>query len=406
MRVAFAAMTDRRSGGLEAYVEAVLGALAGDGHDVALWHESTGPERHERIALPEGAARSRIDSLAALSAAFAWRPDAIVVNGLTNPEVEEGLLARRAAVFVAHNYYGSCISGTRAWTFPVVRPCPRTFGAACLLHYFPHRCGGRSPVTMARLYLRERRRLQAIGRAAAVITYSRHMRDVYLAHGIEPSRVVHLPYGPGPSAAPVPGPSARSGDPALRLAVMARLERLKGVHLLLDALPHVRRFTRAPVSLVVLGDGSARPALERQAEALMAGDADIRVSFAGWVSPGERDRLLNGAGMLVVPSAWPEPLGMVGDEAAHLALPVVAYDVGGVRDWLEDGVNGRLVPADPPAPEPLARAIAELFADPSALARLGAAGRERARQRTPALHARALAAVLESLSLQAAGHPR
>ena len=49
--------------------------------------------------------------------------------------------------------------------------------------------------------------------------------------------------------------------------------------------------------------------------------------------------------MLVVPSRWPEPFGMVGIEAMARGRPVVAFANGGIPDWLDDGNTGFLVPA-------------------------------------------------------------
>ena len=77
--------------------------------------------------------------------------------------------------------------------------------------------------------------------------------------------------------------------------------------------------------------------------------------------------------MLVLPSLWPEPFGLVGPEAMAYGKPVVAFDVGGVREWLVDRVNGLLVPrGDVPS---LAAAIAELQMDPQLRARLGEGAR-------------------------------
>ena len=63
------------------------------------------------------------------------------------------------------------------------------------------------------------------------------------------------------------------------------------------------------------------------------------------------------ADLLVVPSLWPEPFGLVGLEAARHRLPVAAFAVGGIPDWLRPGVNGYLAPGDPPTPGGLADAI-------------------------------------------------
>ena len=76
------------------------------------------------------------------------------------------------------------------------------------------------------------------------------------------------------------------------------------------------------------------------------------------------------ADLLVVPSLWPEPFGLVGLEAARHRLPVAAFAVGGIPDWLRPGVNGYLAPGDPPTPGGLADAIIACLEDPQTHARL------------------------------------
>ena len=48
--------------------------------------------------------------------------------------------------------------------------------------------------------------------------------------------------------------------------------------------------------------------------------------------------------VVAVSSLWPEPIATVGLEVMRYALPVVAFDAGGIRDWLFNDVNGFLVP--------------------------------------------------------------
>ena len=48
--------------------------------------------------------------------------------------------------------------------------------------------------------------------------------------------------------------------------------------------------------------------------------------------------------LLVVPSVWPEPFGSVGMAAARCGVPAAAFAVGGIPQWLHDGVNGHLAP--------------------------------------------------------------
>jgi len=87
--------------------------------------------------------------------------------------------------------------------------------------------------------------------------------------------------------------------------------------------------------------------------------------------------LMAAADLLVHP-ARQEPFGRVLLEAAVSGLPIVATDVGGTREMLEDGVSARLVPAGDAAA--LAHAIDALLRDDHERHRLGSAARERVEQ--------------------------
>jgi len=391
MRIALAAWSRRRAGGVETYVEHVLGALAAAGHDLALWSEVDEPRAAAPIALPPGTSEARLPS--EIDRALAWRPDAIVVNGLQDVAVERQLLEAGPSLFVAHNFYGTCISGTKSWSAPRPRPCARRFGPGCLVHYFPHRCGGLNPVTMLSLYGNERTRLAALDSARRIVTLSSFMRAEYLRHGFASDRVVCVPYGPGlDAAAPVSGGRA---DLPSRLIFVGRLERLKGVHVLLDAAQSASAALDRSLTLTIVGDGPERESLERRARA--SGDADsVKITFAGRLSPAERDARLANADLLVVPSLWPEPLGLVGFEAGRLGVPAVAFDVGGIRQWLTAGVNGWLVPGDPPTAAALGAALAGALRDRAVLSRMSAGAVQAALNApTPASHVEGLVSLLE-----------
>jgi glycosyltransferase involved in cell wall biosynthesis len=76
----------------------------------------------------------------------------------------------------------------------------------------------------------------------------------------------------------------------------------------------------------------------------------------------------------VFPSLWPETLGIVGIEALSRGVPVVASDLGGVREWCVDGETGVVVP--PKDPEAISRAVQRLLDDPEQLAAMGRRGIE------------------------------
>jgi glycosyltransferase involved in cell wall biosynthesis len=84
------------------------------------------------------------------------------------------------------------------------------------------------------------------------------------------------------------------------------------------------------------------------------------------------------ASAAVVPSVWGEPLGQVAVEAMLVGRAVVASDVGGLRDVVQHGVTGLLVP--PGDPGALAAALDSLLDDPQTRRRMGEAGRLQARR--------------------------
>jgi glycosyltransferase involved in cell wall biosynthesis len=77
--------------------------------------------------------------------------------------------------------------------------------------------------------------------------------------------------------------------------------------------------------------------------------------------------------------AWAEAFPYTILEAMSMELPIVATDVGGSGEAVEDGVTGRLVPARDPGA--LARAITDLLTDPDRARRLAGAARARYQDR-------------------------
>jgi glycosyltransferase involved in cell wall biosynthesis len=91
---------------------------------------------------------------------------------------------------------------------------------------------------------------------------------------------------------------------------------------------------------------------------------------------------------------WPEPFGLVGLEAASQGVPSVAFDVGGIGEWLTDGDNGRLAPGNPPRAEALADAIRWAAEHPADLAAMRPRALATARRMSLDAHVARLEAVL------------
>ena len=110
-------------------------------------------------------------------------------------------------------------------------------------------------------------------------------------------------------------------------------------------------------TLLLVGDGPDRAALEKQARAVGIGE---RVRFLGSLPAEDVARLLGAADVMMLPTRA-EGIANVWVEALACGTPVVTCDAGGVRDVIDRPEAGRIVARDAAA---LAAAAAELIADP------------------------------------------
>lgn len=134
-------------------------------------------------------------------------------------------------------------------------------------------------------------------------------------------------------------PFIRASNPEeVVLVFLGRLVHLKGVHHLVEAIGHLKG--RLPVRALLIGEGEEYCSLHSQCRELgVLGN----VEFLGWLdNPWQ---VLVSADLLVQPSLTEAaPLALI--EAMALGIPVVASDCSpGIRELLDNGQYGRLVPA-------------------------------------------------------------
>jgi glycosyltransferase involved in cell wall biosynthesis len=237
------------------------------------------------------------------------------------------------------------------------------------------------------VWLRTRALLHRLDAHVAVGEAScRRIEDFY---GLGRGTVVSIPNCvPDVALPPRPPRPARTAGAPLVVGSLGRLDAVKGYDVLLhalSALPDVRA--------VVIGEGAARPELERLAREL---DVTDRVELPGWADrPAE---LLPGFDVFCLPSRSEGfPLSIV--EAMLAALPVVATRVGSVAELVVDGETGIVVERDDV--DGLVAALDRLR-DDALRAKLGAAGRNRARQRYTVEH---MARAYEKLWERVVGAP-
>jgi len=390
IRLLLANTTARRVAGTEIYLEDLAAELGLRGVPVALLAERDIPVERGRIELPPGA-----PVLFGLEEAATWNPTAVLVNGRLDAIWEEEILARWPSAFFIHNYYGVCISGFKRHTHPKPEPCFRRLGPACLGLYLPRGCGGKNPFTMFQLYNRELAHQKRLRRYRLLLTHSEAMRDEYLRHDFPPERVAVLPFACLRDANNWPDPLAPAGardwegGPA-RILFAGRLESIKGGAELIDAVAQwIRRHGR-PAVLTIAGDGEQRELWRSLARDATGAQAGLLVNFPGWLDGETLALAYQENHVFAMPSLWPEPFGKGGMEAARFGCPSIGFAIGGIPQWLQEGVSGHLADWRGDASANLALALERTFASPEHYLALRRGAQRQARKFTSAAHCETL----------------
>ena len=151
---------------------------------------------------------------------------------------------------------------------------------------------------------------------------------------------------------------------------LRRFEPIYDIESLITAIPLVLREVPAAKFLLV-EKGSQEAELKKLAKSLGVSDS---VRFVGWVPGDELPRYLASADIYVSTSLSDAGLAGSTAEAMACGLPVIITDFGDNRKWVEDGVNGFIIP--PKAPEVLAAKIIHLLKDEETRKRFGSINQE------------------------------
>ncbi len=164
------------------------------------------------------------------------------------------------------------------------------------------------------------------------------------------------------------------------LVFVGRLVYEKGIDDLINA-AHILKARMPDLTVLVIGDGQDRPALEKQAEQLGVQD---RVKFKGWVPPEQVPDYMAAGDIFVGPSKMSpeggvEAQGLTFAEAMLAGCPVIATRSGGIPDIVRHEETGLLVSES--APDEITAAVEKLVNDPGLRNRLVNSGRELVREK-------------------------
>lgn len=286
------------------------------------------------------------------------KPGLIHVHNILNPHLLQVIAESGPAVMTVYDHRFFCPGRGKVKADGSL--CRQVFGLGCAECF-------KEEKYFVRLLALVRARLETVKKFTALIVAGRYMKQELTLAGVDETRI-HIipPFVHGLDQGQEPAGLGRE------VLFAGRIVWAKGIFDLLEALTQVDGHVR----LVVAGAGTRDEAVAARVKELKL---DKRIDFQGWAAHQDMARLYRRARLLVLPSRWQEPFGLAGLEAQTLARPVLAYDVGGVREWLQDGRTGIIVP--PGNTLALASGINVLMREPGQASALGRAGRDLAMER-------------------------
>ncbi|MDB4142975.1 glycosyltransferase family 4 protein [Akkermansiaceae bacterium] len=313
------------------------------------------------------------------------------VHSLSEPELLEVLFSLAPVVRTAHEPRMVCPGQGKFWA-KQEQICQLPMGKHCFLHAYTKRCCNRHPKRLIKAYRNVMYEQNIASRQyARVLANSHYTENLLLDAGFSVEGVTHLPLFTRSMAA-IDRTSVKSSQ---RILFVGRLSRTKGVHYLLRAMKMIHA-ALPHAELVLLGDGHDQYMFKQLTRELALEDV---VNFLGWVDRETVHAEISKAAVIAFPSIYPEAFGISGIEAMVQGKPVVAFDVGGVSDWLRDGINGSLIPVK--NTKAYADALIKILTDQELADQYGAAGHEIAiKEFNEDSHIKALSEIYEEVVLR------
>jgi glycosyltransferase involved in cell wall biosynthesis len=319
------------AGGAERYWQIVLPALREAGVDVRVIARTVTDRRRYGGAVREvrwGTDDGEPSAEAAACVRAHLREcggGTVVTASVFDPAVLDAVRAEADRWIVRiHDHRTFCPNGDRV--FPQFSGiCTHAAGASCAVNALMRGCmHGPRPASAGRL----ERRLgiaRRVAAADAVLVSSVYMHDSAVTNAVDRRRLVVTP----PPLADRAYARRTAPRPARDTVLFSgRLTPQKGLQSLLRAIATIPAERRP--QLVVAGSGDD----EVPARALAA-RLGIEVDWRGWLDTRELRAAIDAATIVAVPSLEAEPFGLVGIEAQARGRPAVAYDVGGIPDWID-----------------------------------------------------------------------
>lgn len=180
-----------------------------------------------------------------------------------------------------------------------------------------------------------RRRKKSLGKMSHLIAISSFVEKVLLETDVSADMISVIPNPMEINAESKEG--IKLSSEFINVVSLSALEKIKGIDILVKGLAEIES---EKIRMNIAGTGSEDDNLKRLVRELGVEDM---VDFLGKVPYEKIPGLYSQSDIVTIPSKWPEPLSRIGTESLFFGKPLLATNVGGNRDLVEDGVNGFLI---------------------------------------------------------------
>jgi glycosyltransferase involved in cell wall biosynthesis len=264
------------------------------------------------------------------------KPDVVHLIDQFDSRFQSQLCRRFPVMLTSHLLATTCPSSTRLISHQT-GSCTKRSGYMCLVHNKSYGCLSHFKNDVHRLFaVRDyKRRRRSLTKANLVVAVSRFVEEELLKDGW-PRDQIRLIYNPVEAVEIGEVPRKVADAPRSLILCASRLERVKGIHILIEALSRLKSLEW---ELWICGDGNQRKSLVDLCDKL---DLKARVKFHGWTDHASLRSIMAASRLMVQPNLGPEPFGLSVAEASAMGIPVVASRIGAIDEIIEDRVNGLL----------------------------------------------------------------
>lgn len=316
-------------GGIEQNLYETVKGLQSAGHNCSLYFEERLPLRNEEFSAPFERCIDARDTGEKERVIRVEDFDMIYVHKWDDLRFLEKLCpgTPRAIMVHDHDYY--CPRKHNYTTFTKSN-CETKLGLPCILDLAFVKKDSQGKLAYQSIS-KCKRNLNSLNSFDAIHVYSEFIRQRLITNSVNPGIIEVL--SPGVQLI---NPVIPKKSKIPEILYVGQLIRGKGVDLLLRSLAK----SNMNFKVNIIGDGNDRANLEELSRHL---NLDSKVSFHGYLKKSQINEYYSRSSLVVVPSRWSEPFGLVGLEAMQAGLPVVGFDNGGIKEWLSDQKNGFLV---------------------------------------------------------------